>query len=455
MDTHSNETPLHSSENGDSANGKFRRVFRTLRYRNYRLFFSGQLISLIGTWMQQVALTWLVYRLTHSPLLLGVVGFSSQMPTFLLSSFTGVLADRWNRHRILVATQILSMLQASALAALTLTDHITVPLIILLSVTLGIINSFDMPTRQTFVLDMIENKQDLSNAIALNSSMFNGARLVGPSIAGMLIAAVGEGWCFAINAISYIAVIGALLSMRIQPPPKREKQPLGIFAGLREGFQYAYYFLPIRSILMFLALISLVGMPYVVLMPVFAKDIFHGGPHTLGFMVGATGIGAVTGALLLASRKNIMGLGKYIPIAGSIFGTGLILFALIKVFWLSLILLFFMGMSVMVQMAVCNSILQTIADDDKRGRVMSFYTMSFMGMAPMGSLLAGYLAGVIGAPATFALSGVFVVAGAGVFAFYLPAIRAMVVPIYQRLGILPEVSKVLQAATHLTIPPED
>src|SRR5437879_1755150 len=278
-----------------------RATFRTLRYRNYRLFFGGQLVSLTGTWMQQVAVTWLVYRMTNSAFLLGLVGFAGQLPA-LLSPFAGLIADRMNRHRILVATQTLSLVQALALALLTLTGNIAVWHIVLLNLFLGLVNAFDMPTRQSFLLDMIERKEDLANAIALNSSMFNGARLIGPSIAGIVVASVGEGACFTLNALSYLAVIGALLAMKISPRIPHP-MPDGLLTGIGEGFRYAFGFPPIRSILLLIALVSIMGLTFGVLMPVVAKDVLHGGPNTLGFLMGAVGVGALTGALALASRQ--------------------------------------------------------------------------------------------------------------------------------------------------------
>jgi MFS family permease len=431
-----------------------RATFRTLRYRNYRLFFGGQMISLVGTWMQQVALTWLVYRLTGSAFLLGVVGFASQFPSFLIAPLAGVLADRVNRHRVVIITQVLSMLQATLLAVLTLTGMIQVWHIIALSAFLGLINSFDIPTRQSFLLDMIENKEDLWNAIAINSSMFNGARLIGPSIAGLVIASVGEGLCFLLNAVSYVAVILALLAMKINQKKKTDRPPQRVLEGFREGFHYAFGFVPIRNILLLIALVSMMGMPFTVLMPIFAKDILHGGPHTLGFLMGATGVGALTGALTLASRKSVLGLGRWIPAAAAIFGLGLVAFSISHVFWLSMFLLFVVGVGMMTQMASSNTILQTISDDDKRGRVMSFYTMSFMGMTPFGSLFAGSLASTIGAPATLLMSGIVCILGAAVFARQLPVLRKEIRAIYLRLGIIAPPSAGVEAASGLTVPPE-
>ncbi len=425
----------------------FRLVFRALSHRNYRLFFGGQGISLIGTWMQQIAVGWLVFRLTQSSFLLGVVGFTSRIPTFVFASFAGVLVDRWNRHRLLVATQILSMIQAFILAGLVLTGSVAVWHVILLSLFLGLINAFDVPVRQSFVVEMIERREDLGNAIALNSSMVNGARLVGPSIAGMLIATVGEGMCFLLNGLSFIAVIASLLAMRITPNPRKKvKTPL--WHGLKEGFTYAFGFSPIRSLLLLLALVSFMGMPYTVLMPVFAGKILHGGPQALGFLLGATGVGALSGAVFLASRKTVLGLGKIIVIASSLFGIGLIGFSFSRLFWLSLLLMVLTGYGMMVQMTSTNTVLQTIVDEDKRGRVMSFYTMAFMGMVPFGSLFAGTLASVIGTPETVLIGGLSCLLGSYLFAKKLPSLRARVHPVYVEKGII------LQEVPP-TPPPED
>ncbi|MBU2497934.1 MAG: MFS transporter [Proteobacteria bacterium] len=425
-------------------------VIRALRHRNYRLFFGGQSISLIGTWMQRIALSWLVYRLTNSPFLLGFVGFAGQIPTFLLAPFAGVLADRYNRQRLLVLTQILATVQAFTLALLVLTGAVLVWHIVVLSVVLGVVNAFDMPTRQAFVMEMVEEKEDLANAIALNSSMVNSARLLGPSIAGVLIAAVGEGTCFLINGISYLPVIAALLAMTFRPRDSKPR-PLQVWQGLKDGIIYASGFAPIRAILLLLALVSLMGMPYVVLMPVFAKDILHGGPHTLGFLMGGSGMGALGGALYLASRKTVLGLGKKMVMASGMFGIGLIAFSLSRVLWISLVLMLITGFGQMVEMASSNTILQTIVEDDKRGRVMSFFAMAFMGMAPFGSLLAGFLASKIGAPGTLLIGGTACLLGAALFSHRLPALREMVRPIYVRMGILPEIALGIQSATETTM----
>jgi MFS family permease len=427
-----------------------RSILRALKHRNFRLFFGGQSISLIGTWMQSIALSWMVYRLTNSPFLLGFVGFAGQIPTFLLAPFAGVLADRWNRRRLLILTQSLAMVQALALSLLIFTETIHIWHIISLSIILGIINAFDAPVRQSFIVEMVEGKEELGNAIALNSSMVNAARLLGPSIAGVLIAATGEGVCFLINGISYLPVIIAIAAMKI---PLKEIKPKNkkVIQELRDGFSYAFGFPPVRAILLLLALISLMGMPYVTLMPVFAKDILHGGSHSMGFLMGASGIGALTGALYLASRRTVIGLERIIVAASALFGIALICFSLSHLLWLSLILMLFTGFGQMVQMASSNTILQTIIDDDKRGRVMSFYIMAFMGMTPFGSIYAGSLADRIGAPATLIIGGITCLAGSAIFFYRLPSLKKMVRPIYVRLGIMPEIALGIQSATETAL----
>ncbi len=429
-------------------------LVRALRYRNYRLFFSGQSISLIGTWMTRVATGWLVYRLTDSAWLLGVVGFAGQLPTFLLAPFAGVWIDRMDRHKILVVTQVLAMLQSFALAVLTLGNWITVWEIIALGAFQGLINAFDMPARQAFVVEMVENKEDLGNAIALNSSMVNMARLIGPSLAGIVIAVAGEGYCFLIDGFSYIAVIVSLLLMTIVLKERQVTKRQHMLSELREGWQYVARSQPIRSVLLLLALVSLVGMPYTVLMPIFAGEILHGGPHTLGFLMGATGVGALVGAVVLAARRSVLGLGRLIVIAASCFGGGLIMFSMSRVFPLSMVLLFITGYGMMTQMASTNTILQTIVKDQQRGRVMSYYTMAFVGMAPFGSILAGAMANGIGAPNTLLIGGICCCIGASLFALRLPEIRKEIRPIYVELGILPEVATGIQSATELRTPPE-
>ena len=409
------------NHNSFSLVGNLKTTFRSLKYFNFRLFFAGQSISLIGTWIQRIAMPWLVYDLTKSVFLLGLVGFVGQFPTFLISPFAGVLTDRWNRYHILIATQILAMIQAIILTWLVFNKSIEVWHIILLSGFLGCINAFDVPARQSFVIKMVDKKEDLGNAIALNSSMVNGARLLGPSLAGILIATTGEGICFLLNALSYVFVIASLLFMKIVPYEKKASSK-SVFTEFKEGLSYTFNTIPIKYTILLLALVSLMGMPYTVLMPVFAKEILHGGSHTFGFLMGASGLGALTGALYLASRKNSSGLDKMIPISASIFGIGLVLFSFSHSFSLSLVLLVMIGLGMMLQMASSNTMLQTIVDDNQRGRVMSFYTMAFMGTAPFGSLLAGSAAKIIGIPVTILIGGVACIMGALVFIRKLPVI---------------------------------
>ena len=422
------------TENWQSA---LKNTFRSLQYRNYRLFFTGQSISLIGSWMQRIAMPWLVYDLTHSVFLLGIIGFASQIPTFLMAPFAGVLTDRWNRYHILIITQILSMIQALILALLFFMGMIEVWHIILLSIAFGLINAFDMPSRQSFVVEMVGKKEDLGNAIALNSSIFNAARLVGPSLAGFIIAIANEGVCFLINGLSYIVVIGALLKMEITPR-KIEKKTTPMLKEIKEGFLYTFGFAPIKYVIMLIALIGLMGMSYTVLIPVFAKEILHGDSTTFGFLVGASGIGALSGAFYLASRKSVLGLGKVIVFSTAIFGIGLILFSFSKIFILSLVLMVAVGLGMMLQMASSNTILQTVADDDKRGRVMSFYTMAFMGTAPFGSLLLGALANAWGATVAVGIAGVSCMVGSILFAYKFAEIKSAIRPIFIKLGILAE-----------------
>jgi MFS family permease len=411
-------------------------AWRALRHRNFRLFFGGQSISLIGTWMTRIATAWLVYRLTKSALLLGTVSFAGQIPTFLLAPFAGVLVDRLNRRTVLIWTQALAMLQSLALAALTLSHIVTIREILLLSIFQGIINSFDMPGRQAFMVQMVEDRNDLSNAIAINSSMVNLARLIGPSLAGIVIAATNEGWCFLIDGISYIAVIISLVLMRVHLAAVR-RAATSITEELREGWTYVSTFIPIRSILLLFALVSLMGMPYVVLMPIFAAQVLHGGAHTLGFLMGAAGVGALVSALSLVLRKSVRGLLKMLPIAAASFGTGLFLFGLSHAVWLSLLLMVVVGFGMMQGLTASNTIIQTLVPEDKRGRIMSYYTAAFVGMAPFGSLLAGALAHWIGAPHTVMLTGSCCVVGAARFATRLKVIREHMRPIYVELGIVP------------------
>ncbi len=432
---------------------RWRSILRSLSHRNFRLYFAGQGISLIGTWMQQTAMTWLVYRLSDRALILGILGFAAQLPVFFLSPLAGVLSDRWNRHRVLLATQSLAMAQAFTLALLDWAGWIDVWVIVGLSTMLGLVNAFDMTTRQAFMREMIDRPEDLGNAIALNSSVFNGARLVGPALGGLFVAAVGEATCFFLNGFSFLAVLAALLAMRLTPR-RGAAAPPQVWQGLREGFAYAFGFPPIRSILLLLALVSLTGLSYEVLMPVLARELLHGGPATYGFLMTAAGSGALVGAIYLASRRTILGLGLRLALAPLGFGLGLIALSFSQYLGLSLLLLAGMGFAVMVHLASSNTILQTISDDDKRGRVMSLYTMSFIGVAPFGSLLAGGLAGALGVRHTLVLGGIASVVGSLVFVRKLRSIRELIRPIYRKIGILPEISEGVQAASTLRAPPE-
>ena len=437
-----------------------RSLGRALAHRNFRLFFGGQGVSLIGTWMTRVATSWFVFSLAEPSLrsfALGAIGFAGQIPIFLLAPFAGVLVDRWNRHRLLVLTQALAMMQSFLLALVAVAGQsvaVTIGELALLSVFQGIINAFDMPTRQSFLIEMVERKEDLGNAIALNSSLVNAARLVGPSLAGLLIAWRGVFWCFLLDGFSYLAVIASLLLMTVPPRaavPRRGR----VWHELQEGLRYAFGFAPIRAILLLLALVSFMSMSYTTLLPIFADPIRPGDASVLGFLMAASGVGALIGALYLASRNTVLGLGRLILVATFLLGVSLMGFAYARHLGLALVLLVGTGFGMMVQMAASNTILQTIVEEDKRGRVMSLYTMAFIGVAPFGSLFAGGLASLIQAPATVLISGVACLFGGVLFATELPALRALVRPIYRRLGILPEVATGIQAATSLRVPPEE
>jgi MFS family permease len=430
-------TPLSATEPvlADDHTGGISHAWRALRAPNFRLFFSGQSISLIGTWMTRIATSWLVYRLTGSAWLLGIVGFMGQIPTFLLAPFAGVWVDRWNKRTVLVWTQVLAALQSLALAALTLTHRVTIADILALSVLQGLINAFDMPGRQAFMVEMVDDKRDLGNAIALNSSIVNLARLIGPSLAGMVIALYGEGWCFLIDGISYFAVIASLLMMQLRPLLTPERADTMV-AQLREGWQYISRFLPIRNLLLLFAVVSLMGMPYTVLMPVFASQVLHGGPHTLGFLMAAAGVGALVSAVLLALRRTVKGLLRMVPISAALFGAGLVAFGLSHMLWLSLALMLVVGFGMMQGMAASNTIIQTLAPADKRGRVMSYYTMAFVGMAPFGSLLAGGLAHVMSASWAVVITGSCCILGAAWFWRHIRAVRDAMRPVYRELGII-------------------
>ncbi len=407
------------------------------RSKNYRLFFIGQGISLIGTWMTQIATIWLVYHLTNSPIMLGVVGFTSQIPSFFLAPFGGVFVDRFSRHRTLIGTQILAMIQSLALAVLALTGVVHIWHIIVLSLFQGIINAFDAPARQAFVPELVEHREDLANAIALNSTMFNGARLIGPAIGGLVIARIGPAYCFLVDGLSYIAVIIGLLAMTIKPK-KIALSNVNPLQRIKEGFEYAFGFPPIRAILLLSALVSFFAMQYTVLVPIFADKILQGGAETLGFLMAASGVGALAGGIYLATRQTVVGLGKIIALAPGILGLGLIGFALSRVLPMSLFTMLFVGFGTIMQIAAGNTVLQTILEEDKRGRVMSLYTMSFLGMTPFGNLLGGFLANHIGASNTLIIDGMACMLGSLIFIRQLPTLRKMMRPIYIKQGLLTE-----------------
>ncbi len=415
-------------------------AFRAFRYRNYRLFFFGQGISLIGTWMQSVATSWLVYRITGSPLALGIVAFAGQVPVFLLSPVAGVLNDRWNGQRLLVTVQFLAMSQSLILASITFTGYAAFWNIVALTAILGLINSFEMPTRQALVIDLIDDKNDLGNAIALNSALFNGTRLVGPALAGVLVALVGEKFCFLINAVSYFAAIWAFSSMKITPR-ERDRRELDLLGEMKEGVLYALRFTPIRDILLLIALISLVGMSFPVVLPVFAVKILGGGSGAYGALVAFSGLGATAGTIFLALRKNVHGLDSVITAGMFIFGLSLVAFSFSKSFYLSLGLIAVVGFGMIINIASCNTIIQTVVDEDKRGRILSLYIMSFMGTAPLGSLLAGSLSKWFGAPAAALTGGIIAVAGGLFFASRLGSIRRLVGPVYREKGYTEDLSR--------------
>jgi MFS family permease len=411
-------------------------AWRALRHRNFQLFFVGQGISVVGTWMTRVATSWLVYRLTHSALLLGVVSFAGQIVSFALGPVAGVWVERLDRRKLLVWTQAAAAIQSLALAALTLSGTITLGEIIALTALQGVINAFDMPGRQSFLVQMVEDRRDLSNAIAINSSMANGARLVGPALAGLVIGAHGEGWCFLIDGVSYCAVIASLLLMRVSRVDIHRASN-NMLAQMREGWDYVSTFRPIRTILLFFALLSLMGYSYSVLLPVFAGQILHGDARTLGWLTGASGVGALISALSLTVRKSVLGLTRMLQIASATLGAALILFGLSRTLWLSLVFMVLVGFGMMQAAAVSNTVIQSLVPEDKRARVMSYYTMAFFGASPFGSLFAGALAHRIGAPATVMLTGACCIAGAVWFTLDLPKVRAIMRPIYQQMGLIP------------------
>jgi MFS family permease len=442
---------MHSG--GQKIPGGFKLALRALRHRNYRLFFIGQGVSLIGTWMQTIATGWLVFRLTHSEFMLGLIAFSGQIPTLFLSPFAGVLGDRLSRRSILIVVQVAAMIQAFILTGFTMAGVIQVWQIIILAFFLGVANAFEMPSRQAFVIEMVDDKSDLGNAIALNSGLFNGSRLIGPAVAGIVVAVAGEGICFALNGVSFLAAIIAFMLMKI---PGRETggPKTRLFSELKEGLLYSFGFRPIRDLIATVALMSLVAMSFPVLMPIFASRILHGGSYIYGFLVASTGAGALAGVAFLAMRKNVLGLGRIISAALILFGLGLVAFSFSKSAILSICILAPVGFGMIATMASCNTLVQTIVDEDKRGRVMSFYVMAFMGAAPLGSLLAGTVSSAIGAPYTVCIGGILCILGGIVFAFRLPALRKIIRPIYRKMGIIPEMEIGTQAAGELRKPPE-
>jgi MFS family permease len=415
---------------------RFAHTWRALRHRNFRLYLTGQGISLMGSWMTRLALSWLTYRLTHSALLLGLVGFAGQILTFLLAPFAGVWIDRIDRRKLLIATQIASAAQSLALAWLTLAGIITMNEILALAMLQGFIDAFDMPARQSFVVKMVGNKEDLGNAIALNSSMVNVARLIGPPVAAYVIAQLNEGYCFLIDGLSYLAVIASLFMMQVAHDRPSDLNRPSLFEQMKDGWSYVSSYVPVRNILLLFAVSSLMGMPYMVLLPIFATQVLHGGPHTLGLLTGASGIGALTSAVSLAARKNVLGLVSIIQIATAIFGAGLILFGSSHWLWLSLLAMLLAGFGMMQGLAASNTVIQTLVPEEKRGRVMSYYTVAFVGMLPFGSLLSGYLAHIIGAPHTMLVTGLCVLLGGVLFSTQRRAVRRAMRTRYEELGIL-------------------
>ncbi len=426
-------------------------MFRALHYRNFRLYFIGQCISLPGSWMQMTAVAWLVWRLEHNAVLLGLAGFASRIPAFFMAPLAGVLVDRWSRYQLVILTQVLSMIQALALAALMFSGHITAWHVIALSLLLGFIDALALPARQAFLVQMVDRREDLAGAIALNSSMVNGARMLGPMIAGVTIAAAGEGLCFLLNGLTFVPGVVTLLMMKV-PPHLRASSDKAVFQHLKEGFVYAFGFPPIRALLLLVALVSLTGASFGQLLPIFADQILHGGARTQGLLASAVGLGAMSGAMFLAMRRSVRGLDTLIAWSPAVFGLGLFGLGLSSSLWLTVAVMPVVGGGMVMQMAATNTLLQLIVDDDKRGRVMSFYSMAFMGTVPLGCLLAGALVHVIGAPMTVIAAGLCCIAGSLSFAAKLKTLRTLIDPIYVRKGILPEVAAGLQSASGVNQP---
>ena len=426
---------------------RFRLAFRALRHRDLRLFFTGQAVSLVGTWMQQVAMAWLVYRLTGSALLLGVISFASQFPSFLMAPVAGALADRWSRYRMVVGAQLLAMTQATVLAVLVLTGVVAVWHLVVLAVVIGLVNGVDVPARQSLMIRLIDDPDDLPNAIALNSSMFNAARLVGPALGGLLIGLLGEGPVFVVNAVSFFGVLGALWMLRLPHEPTEPTS--SVLGSVAEGLDYALRAASIRDLLVVLSLISLIGIPYVVLFPVFARDVLGGDARTLGLLTSCAGLGSLIGALALASRSTVLGLGRIIARSSALFGASLIAFSLSRNVVLSCVLLVATGLSMILVTASINTVLQTIVREEMRGRVMSLYTMAFVGTTPVGGLVGGWVASRLGAPVAVALGGAGCLAVAAWMARRLPELRRLIRPVYAERGILPTVATGIQSASDI------
>lgn len=436
-------------------NDVFREMFRALGHRNFRLFFMGQSVSLVGTWIQQVATGWLVYRLTESPVALGSIFFLGQIPILLLGPFAGFAADTFDRRKFLMLTQSMLALQAFLLAFLALTGRVNILQLMVLTAFMGVVTAFDVPVRQSFVIEMVGNKKDLGNAIALNSLTFNAARLVGPSIGGIIIALYGEGMCFMLNALSFFSVILSLAAMKISPVKSARPRMAKIFSHVKDGISYAFGFAPIRAILLLVAVVSLAGMSYIVLLPVFARDVLSGGAETLGFLMASGGIGALAATAYIAARKSVLGLGRRIPIFLSAFAISLIIFSMSRSLLLSFVLMGFIGFGLIAGTSSCNMILQTIVDDDKRGRVMSLYGMAFLGSAPFGSLLFGVMAARIGASFTLIAGALACLLASFIFARNLPSLKKHVHPIYIRMGIIKEAVKDIDSTAGVFAPPAE
>ena len=430
-------------------------MVRAFRHRNFRLYFSGQCVSMVGTLMQGVALSWVVYQLTHSAVLLGWVGFAGQLPLFLLTPLAGVFVDRYSRHKILIITQTVIMSFALLMALLAFTHHLAVWNILLLNVLGGTMLSIDMPSRQAFVADLVEHGDDLSNAVALNSFIVNGAKILGPTMAGLALSILNPAFCFLVNGLSYIAVIAALRAMQIAPTQAHRLKSAPAHHAVLEGWRYAWQSPPIRTILALVALVGLMAAAYGVLMPIFADKVFHGGAHTLGYLLAAPGVGALIAGISLALRKSVVGAEIQIAVGTVVCGIGLIVLAESRWLPLSLVALLISGWGMVTQFALSNTVLQTLVENDKRGRVMSLFTTAIMGMTPFGSLLGGTLAGKFGAPFTVGFCGMTCIAGGLYFALKLPALQRWTLSIYREKGLLPEITSGLEAAKEFPQLPQD